>query len=239
MPAFLFDPTASVAALADYPDLAAATDPRREGFEADWLEGMRKSERQLYRVLGNTHYEHPHQAPDRTRLLPRLRVQSADTVALTRAKLIRRRACRATRRGALRAPRCLGRWFRRHQGRRPRARSPSRPGRIHLAVEVYCPLVWDNLETFCDELTSTVKNIDQPWDFRFELGFEQLNVFDERHRLLHLHPAELNDALADGRSAALVDAVAEALAACLDDPPDARRRRGDRRRHELEDQALR
>lgn len=219
MPAFLFDPTASVAALADYPDLAAATDPRREGFEADWLEGMRKSERQLYRVLGNTHYEHL------TELL--IALDYCLGCGFNQPTLLRSRgrspfaAALAELRVAEHFAR-LGASVDGYDDIKGGDRVPDllvgRDG-YTLAVEVYCPLVWDNLETFCDELTSTVKNIDLPWDFRFELGFEQLNVFDERHRLLHLHPAELNDALADGRSAALVGAVAEALAACLDDPP--------------------
>ena len=221
MRAFLFDPTATVAILADYPNVAATTDPRREGFAADWLEGVRKSERQLYRVLGNTHYKHL------TELLAAL--DFCLGCGFNQPTLLRSRARNPF--AAALAELHVAEHFARLRASiggfddsKGEDRVPdllvSKDG-YTLAVEVYCPLVWDNLETFRDELTSTVKNIDLPWDFRFELAFEQLEVFDAQHRLLHLHPAELDDALAGGRGAALVATVVETLAACLDDPPDS------------------
>jgi hypothetical protein len=56
---FLFDPADVAKVLDRLPHLRAAIpDPAREGQESVAFHGMRKSERQLYRVLSNVHYEH-------------------------------------------------------------------------------------------------------------------------------------------------------------------------------------
>jgi hypothetical protein len=55
---FLFSPAGVRCILTAYPALASKLNPEKEGVKAEWFERMHKSERQLYRVLGNTHYEH-------------------------------------------------------------------------------------------------------------------------------------------------------------------------------------
>src|SRR5260221_13755151 len=55
---FLFDPAAVREHLGDLQSLAAELRPETEGVEAETFEEVRKSERQLYRILGNTHYDH-------------------------------------------------------------------------------------------------------------------------------------------------------------------------------------
>jgi hypothetical protein len=56
---FLFNPTDVTRLLTSLPHLSGVLgDPNREGEPAASLSGVRKSPRELYRVLGNSHYEH-------------------------------------------------------------------------------------------------------------------------------------------------------------------------------------
>src|SRR5438874_3542177 len=55
---FLFDPASVLDTLKSFPYLAAELDPENEGTKAESFARLRKSPRQIYRVLGNTHYEH-------------------------------------------------------------------------------------------------------------------------------------------------------------------------------------
>ena len=58
-PSFLFDPVEVAKLLDGLPHLRTAIpDPAQEGVESVAFAGMRKSERQLYRVLSNIHYGH-------------------------------------------------------------------------------------------------------------------------------------------------------------------------------------
>jgi hypothetical protein len=56
---FLFDPCSVARVLGNLPHLAALIgDPHDEGESATALPGARKSARELFRALGNTHYDH-------------------------------------------------------------------------------------------------------------------------------------------------------------------------------------
>ena len=48
---FLYDPPSVRTLLASLPHLGATLEPDREGHKAEWFPGLRKSPRQLYRLL--------------------------------------------------------------------------------------------------------------------------------------------------------------------------------------------
>lgn len=175
-----------------FPHLRAAIpDSAQEGEESVAFPGMRKSERQLYRVLSNAHYEH----------LDAL-LRSLDFCigrGFTQPTILRTRA-----RGAF-APALSEVYVARHllqsefevealdlaKGSDPVPELVARRGSLAIAVEVYTPLEWDGLDQLMDDLSSRVKNLDLPLDYRFELRVAQLEQFDAEHRLLFIHPGEL------------------------------------------------
>ena len=54
----------------------------------------------------------------------------------------------------------------------------ARKDTLAIAVEVYAPLKWEGLDELMDELSSGIKNLDLPLDYRFEARVEQLEQFD-------------------------------------------------------------
>jgi hypothetical protein len=189
---FLFDPVEVADVLTRLPHLCAAIpDPAEEGEESVAFPGMRKSERQLYRVLSNVHYEH----------LDAL-LRSLDFCigrGFTQPTILRTRA-RAAFAPALSevyvAEHLLRRTFE-IEGLDLTKRSDPVPefiagkGSLSIAVEVYTPLEWEGLDQLMDELSSPIKNLDLPLDYRFEVRVEQLEQFDAAHRHLFIHPGEL------------------------------------------------
>jgi hypothetical protein len=189
---FLFDPVEVAKVLTRLPHLRAAIpDPAQDGEESVAFPGMRKSERQLYRVLSNVHYEH----------LDAL-LRSLDFCigrGFTQPTILRTRA-----RGAF-APALSEVYVAEHllrcafeleafdltKGSDPVPEFVARKGSLSIAVEVYTPLEWEGLDQLMDELSSRIKNLDLPLDYRFEVRVEQLEQFDAAHRLLFIHPGEL------------------------------------------------
>jgi len=217
-PSFLFDPVEVAKLLDGLPHLRTAIpDPAQEGVESVAFAGMRKSERQLYRVLSNIHYGH----------LESL-LRSLDFCigrGFTQPTILRTRA-----RGAF-APALselhAAEHLLRHgfevealdlqKGSDPVPELVARKGALAFAVEVYAPLEWEGLNELTDELSSGVKNLDLPLDYRFEARVEQLRQFDAAHRLLSIHPGELARALdgqmREGIVAPLLDEVERRLEA--------------------------
>jgi hypothetical protein len=197
---FLFDPADVAKVLDRLPHLCAAIpDPAREGQESVALQGMRKSERQLYRVLSNVHYEHL------DALLRSLdfcigRGFTQPTMLRTRA----RSAFAAAVSEVYVAEHLLSRGFE-VEGLESEKEADTVPelvarkDSLTIAVEVYAPHEWGGLAELMDELTSAVKNLDLPLDYRFEARVEQLEQFDAEHRLLLIHPGELARGL-DGKT---------------------------------------
>jgi len=197
---FLFDPADVAKVLDRLPHLRSVIpDPAREGQESVAFQGMRKSERQLYRVLSNVHYEHL------DALLRSLdfcigRGFTQPTMLRTRA----RSAFAAAVSEVYVAEHLLNRGFGvegldSEKGADTVPELVARKDSFAIAVEVYAPLEWEGLGELMDELTSGVKNLDLPFDYRFEARVEQLAQFDAKHRLLLIHPGTLARGL-DGKS---------------------------------------
>jgi hypothetical protein len=217
---FLFDPAGVRRELAAFPALGSELDPDREGVKAEWFVRIRKSERQLYRVLGNTHYDHlvdllealdvclKHGYKQPRLLKTRLRSSFAPALAELRvAEHFAIAECELTgfdeSKGDESVPDLLA----------------TRDG-FSVACEVYCPLAFEHLARFRDDLVSGIKNVDLPWDFAFRLSFEKLREFDDEHRLAYLLDGALDDALGADRGRILEEFLAT-LAAHLNDPPES------------------
>jgi len=217
---YLFDPDRVREVLATFPALAAELRPEGEGVVAEAFTGIRKSERQLYRVLGNTHYDHL------VELLEAL--DSCMASGYKQPRLLRTRArssfapdlaeLRVVEHFVLGGCEIAGFDDSKANSSVPDLLATTSAG-LRVAVEVYCPMAFEHLERFRDELVSGIKNIDLPFDFLFRLSFEQLNQFDERHRLLYLRAGPLDEALGHGgRGGTIVGELLAELAHQLDVP---------------------
>lgn len=193
---FLFDPGSVARTLSELPHLARVLgDPHREGERAANLPGARKSSRELYRVLGNRHYEHLAQLlatldvcagagfTQPTLLRTRGRRPFVEAIAeLHTAEHFRRGGCRITgfdeAKGGDSVPDIL-----------------VDGNEVTAAVEVYCPQAWPGLAAYSQAISDRVKNLDRGIDFGFRIEHEQREQFGPGMRLLQLHPAELSDGL--------------------------------------------
>jgi hypothetical protein len=220
---FLFSPTDVRDVLAEYPALDAKLHPENEGVKAEWFERVRKSERQLYRVLGNTHYEHL------TKLLEALDACLAHGYEQPRLLRTRARSSLGPDLGELRVAEhfilggCTVEGFDDSKGSDsvPDLLATA-PSGFRAAVEVYTPMAFEHLERFKDDLRSGVKNIDRPYDFTFDLEFRKLvELNTDTMKLEYLLPDVLDEKLGEnGRGVALVRSILDDVADRLDNPGD-------------------
>lgn len=214
---FLFDPTAVARTLAALPHLAGVLgDPHREGERAVRLPGARKSARELYRVLGNTHYAHLAQ------LLATL--DACAGAGFTQPTLLRTRGRRpfVEALAELHTAEHFRRGGYRINGFDDGKGGDSVPDMlverngITAVVEVYCPQAWPGLAAYTQAISDRVKNLDRGIDFEFRIEHGQLEQFGPGTRLLQLHPAELSDGLDEQARLRAVDALLVDLKAALD-----------------------
>ena len=156
---------------------SAIPDPAQEGEESAAYAGMRKSERQVYRVLSNVHYEHL------DALLRSLdfcigRGFTHPTILRTAARGPVVSALGAARRRALARRSFEVDALDLAKRSDPVPEFVARKDTLAIAVEVYAPLKWEGLDELMDELSSGIKNLDLPLDYRFEARVEQLEQFD-------------------------------------------------------------
>lgn len=214
---FLFDPGSVARTLAGLPHLAAVLgDPHREGEPATNLPGARKSARELYRVLGNTHYAHLAQ------LLATL--DACVGAGFTQPTLLRTRGRRPFVEAI--AELHTAEHFRR-SGHRITGFDETKAGGsvpdilvetngVIAVVEVYCPQAWPGLAAYTQAIGDRVKNLDRGIDFEFRIEHAQLEQFGPGMRLLQLHPAELSDGLNEQTRLQAVDSLVAELDASLD-----------------------
>lgn len=221
---FLFDPDDASRIIAELPSLSALLgDPHLEGEPALNLPGARKSGRELYRVLGNTHY--PHLA----RLLETL--DACAGAGFTQPELLRTRGRRPFVEGlaelhAAEHFRQQGRaisGFDDTKGNDPVPDILVEGNGVTAVVEVYCPQAWPGLQAYTDAIRDRVKNLDRGFDFAFRVEHDQLERFGPDMRLLHLHPGVLSDGLDEQARLQAIGALITELEAALDAgvPPKA------------------
>jgi hypothetical protein len=202
-----------------YPNLTASVAPERDGEAAKWFDFLRKSERQLYRVLGNMHYDHlaallrslDHclERGFRQPRLLRTRARSSFAADLAELSVAEHFALLGAELSS----------FDEKKGGDPVPDLLVNKDGFLVAVEVYCALPWENLDGFRDELSARGQERRPAMDFVFRLEFTQLRQFDDMHRLLYLNEGAL-DELSTRRADLVADVVAE-LTAMLDDPPSS------------------
>lgn len=223
--AFLFDPAAVAQILAGLPHLATALGhPHCEGEPASSVRGARKSARQVYRVLGNTHYEHLAQ------LLATL--DACVGAGFTQPTLLRTRARRSFVEAL--AELATAEHFRRGEfgsmGFDDSKGGGSVPdilveGKgVTAVVEVYCPRAWPGLAEYTDTIRDRVKNLDRDIDFEFRIEHEQLERFGLGMQLLQLHPGELSAGLDEQTRLHATEALLADLEAGLEAGSSARAR---------------
>jgi hypothetical protein len=195
---YLFDPAAVTAETSRLPALARAIgNVATEGAVARTIPSARSSSRQLFRILGNTHYDHLQQ------LLVSLDRCLAD--GFSQPDLLKTRGAKdfaSSLAELAAAEHFLLRGFR-VSGFQSTKRNGSVPdlliekGATRALVEVYCPQPWAAMNAYDDGLNDLVKNLDAPFDYRFDVKVSRLENFDASGRLLYTHPGDLNDALID------------------------------------------
>ena len=86
---------------------------------------------------------------------------------------------------------------------------------LALAVEVYCPRAWPDLDAYTQGLTDRVKHLDRALDYAFRIEHSQLEQLDPDHKLLDLYPGVLDDALDESTRLAAVAGLFVQLEAAL------------------------
>jgi hypothetical protein len=214
---FLFDPDSVARVLGDLPHLAALIgDPHDEGERTTTLRGARKSARELFRVLGNTHYDHL------AELLAA--VDACVGAGFRQPELLRTRGRRPFVEGVaeivvadhLRRLGFVIRGFDEAKENDPVPDVLAKKGMKAFAVEVYCPRAWPNLDAYRQGLTDRVKHLDRALDYMFRIEHSQLKQFDADHRLLHLHPGVLDDRLEEETRLDAISRLLEQLDTALD-----------------------
>jgi hypothetical protein len=221
---YLFDLAEVRRLLESYPTLAA--DPKlkleREP-AAECFEGGRKSRRQIYRLLGNPHYEHL------TQLLEALETCLAHGFRQPRLLKTRARSAFGPDLAELRVAEHFAVAGCTIAGFDDAKRDEPVPDLVattadgfRVAVEVYTPMAFEHLERFTDDLRSGVKNLDRPFDFHFDLEFRKMVEFDpDTMKLAYLLPDVLDAKLGEnGRGVAIVASILDELAERLDDRGD-------------------
>jgi hypothetical protein len=214
---FLFDPDSVARVLGELPHLAGLIgDPHDEGERATALHGARKSARELFRVLGNTHYDHL------AELLAA--VDACVGAGFRQPELLRTRGRRPFVEGVAEIVvadhlRRLGFAIRGFDEAKENDTVPdvlATNGMHAFAVEVYCPRAWPNLDAYRQGLTDRVKHLDRALDYTFQIEHSQLEQFDADHRLLHLHPGVLDDGLEEETGLDAISRLLEQLDTALD-----------------------
>lgn len=213
---FLFDPKQVANQLSSLPHLRAALgDPHREGKPSEAFSTARKTQREIYRVLGNAPY------PLLRDLLETLdfclgRGFSQPTILRTRARKSFAEALAelsSAEHFLLRGLTVQGLDEARDQAPVPDLILAGTGPEV--AVEVCCPRQWEGLSDFLDDFRDLLMNLDLAFDYEFDVYTNQLEHFDEG-RLLQPHPQELADHLAREIRDGLIVELVDELAAHLD-----------------------
>jgi hypothetical protein len=201
--AYLFDPAQFAQTLASLSNLGNAVgDVASEGSPSQAYAGMRKSERQLHRVLANTHYEHLRA------LLQSLNYCIEHGFVPPRLLSTRDRGQFQSALSELRvAEHLLLREFEvsgldELKGSEPVPELVATRNGVHVAVEVYRPVEWEGLTALDAELRDKLKNLDAAFDFSLVLRIDWL-----RESTTPPHPAELAAALDTATRDQIVDSL--------------------------------
>lgn len=191
---YLYDPEIVTKVLKTYPLLFHKLNPAWEGQKALSFSKLRKTRREIYRILSNQHY--PRLANVLAILEHCLAMEWENpTLLRTRAKTNFESALSEL----FVAESFLQRGFT-IQGFEKQKGSDLVPdmlvqlGDISLSAEVYSPIDWDGYNCFLDELRFAIQHLDVPWNYRFEIKMGLISHFDSREKILRFDPWKFSDA---------------------------------------------
>jgi hypothetical protein len=191
---YLFNPQEIIKTLTDYEFLKKKLkNPEKEGFKSKSFSNLRKTQREIYRILTNLHYEHlktflsnlnfciSHGWENPRLLQTRLEFEfdslaSELFVATHFAKSGYNISCFDHSKGKNIVPDLL-------------ASTDS----ISLAIEVYSPRDWDGLEYYFEDLRLSVLHLDLPYNFNFKIKSELIRHFDNNGMLLFFDPWDFSE----------------------------------------------
>lgn len=214
-PGFLFDPSRVADTLTSLPCLRARlADPGVEGEPSRAFPAARRSSRQIFRILGNDHYEH---------LAALLRtLERCISAGFDQPQLTRSRSWKSFAEGLAEihiAEHLLAKGFSvaGFDGRKGNESVPdilaSRQD-MKLVIEVYTPRRWEGFEKYQDSIRDELKYLDAPYDFRGTIEHTVIDQFRDG-RLCAFHPGILSSQLetnaTDAHVANAVDHVRAAL----------------------------
>lgn len=192
---YLYDPEIVREVLSEYPSLRQnLKDPYREGQGALSFPGLRKTRREIYRILSNPHYQHL------CELLTSLDYCIAN--GWQQPALLQTRGQKEFESAVaelLVAKAFIGNGF---SVRNPKReyRSKRVPdmlahvGELSISVEVYCPLDWGGMDRFFEDLRLGLLHLDIPLDFNFEFTMKVMDQFDSEGRPLWFNPWQFSEA---------------------------------------------
>jgi hypothetical protein len=189
---YIYDPESVEGVLARYP-LIRQEIKKSEAQETENFPNARKTFRQIYRVLSNTHYPHLCDLLDSLEYClasdwrqPRLLKTRGDDFGSAVSELY------------------VAKWFLRNgfavrgfddaKGTGPVPDMLVQAKNFSLVAEIYCPRDWDGLEQFEDELRLGILHVDLPWDFCCELEIGPISEFGPDGKPLLFDPWQFSNA---------------------------------------------
>jgi len=186
---YLFNPQEIIQTLTSYDFLKKKLkDPVKEGFKSISFSRLRKTPREIYRILTNLHYEHLENLLSNLNFCishnwknPRLLQTRSEfefdslvselLVATHYAKNGYKILSFDHSKDKLKVPDLL-----------------ASANSVSLSIEVYAPKDWDGLEYYFEDLRLSILHLDLPYDFNFKLKSELVRHFDNNGMLLRFDP---------------------------------------------------
>ena len=191
---YLYNPQDIIQTLADYEFLKKKLkDPEKEGFKSKSFSGLRKTQREIYRILTNLHYEHL------KNLLSNLNLCISH--GWKNPKLLQTRS--EFEFDSLVSELLVATYFAKSgyiissfDHSKDENRVPdllASTNSVSLVIEVYSPRDWDGLEYYFEDLRLSILHLDLPYDFKFKLKSELVRHFDNNGMLLRFDPWDFSE----------------------------------------------
>ena len=191
---YLFNPQEIIQTLADFEVLKKKLkNPEKEGIKSKSFSSLRKTQREIYRILTNLHYKHLKNLLSNLNFCishgwknPRLLQTRSEFEfdSLVSELLV---AAHFARSGYKISS------FDHSKGKNIVPDLLASTDSVSLAIEVYSPRDWDGLEYYFEDLRLSILHLDLPYDFNFKLKSELVRHFDNNGMLLHFDPWDFSE----------------------------------------------
>lgn len=214
---FLFDPGAIAEHLSSLPYLRSVLENDPDVSQSSGFKLARKSPRQIYGMLANAHFQH---LADLLKTLDFClgRGFSQPTIVRTRAS----RPFAASLAELYAAEYFLLKGFAVEgtDGTKGQESVPDMIVKGHgikLAVEVYCPRIWDGISNLSDGIRDALMNLDMAYDYQFKIRL-QGDRTGTKNPMPIPHPWELSDFLTPALCEDIIRASCDAFSSNLSSP---------------------